>query len=109
MGAGRLMSFIRHLLTAAIALGIFGASAVATAQVIPTASLTANTTSIPYGTRAILTWSSTGAATCTALGAWSGTRAISGNMVVGPIISNNTYSMTCTGAGGTSPVSSVTL
>ena len=92
--------------------GPTGTSSVAsvTVNVIPTALLTVNTNPIGYGKRAILTWSSTNATSCTAVASWRGTYGSSGTEVIGPIVvSGNTYSITCTGAGGTSAVSSVTI
>ena len=46
-----------------------------------------------------MTWSTTGASSCTASGAWTGTKTISGSQTVNPA-SNSTYTLTCAGAGG---------
>jgi hypothetical protein len=47
-----------------------------------------------------LSWSSTNATSCTASGAWSGTKAISGTASTGGLTANETYTLTCTGTGG---------
>ena len=48
-----------------------------------------------------LTWSTTGATSCTASGSWSGSRPTSGNVSTGPLANPQTYTLDCTGAGGT--------
>jgi len=56
-----------------------------------------------------LTWSSTNADSCTAAGAWSGTRASSGSLTIPTTVeTSNTYDLTCSNAGG-SIKQSVTL
>lgn len=55
---------------------------------------------IPYNTSATLNWTSTNATSCTASGAWSGTKATSGSEGTGNLISAKTYTLTCTGPGG---------
>jgi parallel beta-helix repeat protein len=56
-----------------------------------------------------LTWSSTNATSCTASGGWSGVKATSGSEAVTPT-STSTYTLDCTGAGGTvSKSTSVTV
>jgi peptidoglycan/xylan/chitin deacetylase (PgdA/CDA1 family) len=66
----------------------------------PTVSLSANPTSITSGQSSTLTWSSTNATSCTASGAWSGARELSGSVSVSPT-ATATYTLACTGAGGT--------
>lgn len=66
-----------------------------------TATLTASPTSIVSGQSSTLTWSSTDATSCTASGAWSGSLATSGSQSVSPT-STSTYTLSCTGAGGSS-------
>jgi hypothetical protein len=66
---------------------------------VPTATLTANPTSINPGQTSRLTWSSTNATSCTF--ADTGVVATSGNRNVSPAVTSN-YSITCSGAGGTS-------
>ena len=84
-------------------------SVVVSSVAVPTATLTASTTPIFSGQSTTLTWSSTNNATsCTASGAWTGTKLTSGTLVVSPT-ANSTYTITCSGAGGTSSASSVTV
>ena len=54
------------------------------------------------GDSTVLTWSSANTTSCNASGGWSGSRATSGQATVGPITSNTTYTLSCSGAGGTS-------
>jgi hypothetical protein len=71
----------------------------------PSVSLSANPTSVTSGATSTLTWSSTNATSCTASGAWSGTKATSGSAATAALTANSTYSLSCTGAGGTTNVS----
>jgi len=74
----------------------------ATATAAPTVVLAASTTSVVVGNSATLTWSSTDAITCTASGAWSGNRPLSGSATTGTLTSaSNTFILTCSGVGGT--------
>ncbi len=66
----------------------------------PTLSLNANPTAVQPGGTSSLTWSSTDATTCTASGAWSGPKDTSGSEMSGALASTSTFSLTCTGAGG---------
>jgi hypothetical protein len=85
----------------------------------PTASLNASSTTINAGNSVTLTWASSNATSCKATGAWSGTEATSGTRSTGALTLNATYTLTCTGPGGTSsevtatvtviPVPTVTL
>lgn len=70
-----------------------------------TVQLSAAATEVSAGGSTTLTWSSTNAASCTASGAWSGTRATSGSEQVGPIDTPATYTITCGGATQTVNVS----
>jgi len=63
---------------------------------------------IPYNSSANLTWTSQNADSCTASGAWSGTKAISGSESTGNLTSSKTYTLTCQGLGG-SASDSVTI
>jgi len=65
----------------------------------PTVSLSASPASIVAGGSSTMTWSSTGAGSCTASGGWSGAKATSGSQAVNPS-STTSYSLSCTGAGG---------
>jgi hypothetical protein len=79
-----------------------------TATPAPTVTLSASPTSIAAGSNSTLTWSSTNATSCTASGGWTGTEASAGTLSVSPA-NTTTYSLTCTGTGGTSAPVSVTV
>ena len=66
----------------------------------PTVSLTANPTTVDMNGSSTLSWSSTDATACSAGGAWSGSKPLSGNARVGPLTETSTFTLTCTGAGG---------
>lgn len=70
------------------------------APAAPTISLSANPTNVTYNSPTTLTWSSTNAAACSASGAWTGSKAISGNEIRTALTANGTYTLTCTGPGG---------
>ena len=70
------------------------------ASPVPTLSLTANPTSVTSGGASTLTWSSTNATSCTASGDWSGAKATSGNQSSGALTSTGTFTLNCSGAGG---------
>lgn len=69
-------------------------------SVAPTLTFTGTPTTATPGQTSILTWTSTGAASCTASGGWSGAKATSGNETVIPT-ATTTYTLGCTGSGGT--------
>ncbi len=75
---------------------------------VPSVTLSASAVSVASGGSSTLTWSSTSATACTASGAWTGTKATSGSETIASITSIGTYSLGCTGAGGTGN-SSVTI
>ena len=71
----------------------------------PTVSLTPSATSVTQGGTVTLTWSSQNATTCTASGGWSGTQAASGSVQSSAISATTTFTLACTGPGGTTTVS----
>ena len=76
----------------------------------PTVNLSANPAFIASGAASTLTWSSNNASYCVAYGAWSGTKATSGSQSTGNLTNSQTYTLTCTNAGGpTSPSVTVTV
>ncbi len=75
----------------------------------PTLTFSAAQTSISYNTSTTLSWSSTNADSCTASGDWSGTKTTSGSENTGNLTANKTYTLVCTGPGGTTPAQSVTV
>ena len=71
-------------------------------------SLDASPTSVASGGSSALTWSTTNATACTASGGWSGARATAGSASTGALTAaTNTFTLTCTGAGGTGSDSAV--
>lgn len=85
-----------------------GGSKSATATVIvqqpaaaPTLSFAASPLSVASGASSTLTWSSANATSCVASGAWAGTKAVSGSASTGALTAGKTYTLACTGAGGT--------
>jgi hypothetical protein len=72
-------------------------------QVVPAAPTVAFTSNSPvaFDTPVTLTWSSIGALYCTATGDWSGSQPISGSHTSSALTSSKSYSISCTGAGGT--------
>jgi hypothetical protein len=83
----------------------------------PAPTLTLGASSIPAETTTSLTWSSTGATSCTASGntnadasGWSGVQAPSATFTITPETTGTyVYSLTCSNTAGTSPTASVTL
>ena len=65
----------------------------------PTVTLQASPSSLRSGDSSTLSWSSQNATSCTASGAWSGTKGVSGSQSTGPVKENSTYTLTCTGFG----------
>ena len=70
------------------------------APAAPTLTFTAAPTAITSGQSSTLTWSATNATSCTASVGWTGAKAVSGTQSVTPT-ANTTYTLACTGAGGT--------
>ncbi len=71
-----------------------------TSQNSPTISLAANPNSISKGGSTTLSWSSSNATSCVALGEnWFGERPLSGTEIISPTLTT-TYRLTCNGPGG---------
>ena len=68
----------------------------------PSVSLNANPQTVPPQGMTTLTWNATNATGCTASGDWNGAKPVSGSEMMGPLNSNRSYSLTCSGNGGTS-------
>jgi len=66
----------------------------------PAVALSAQTQLLDAGDSTTLSWSSTNADQCQASGAWNGTRGTSGSESTGVLNSAQTYTLTCSGAGG---------
>ncbi len=76
----------------------------------PTLSLNANPTTINAGSSSVLTWTTTNATACTAGNGWSGSKAATGgSQSTGNLTSTTTYTLVCSGPGGTTPTRSVTV
>ena len=74
----------------------------------PSVSISLAPQSITLGGSSTLTWSSTNATACSAGGAWSGSQSTSGSEAVTPTaVGSDTYSLTCTGSGGSAEGSAV--
>jgi len=66
----------------------------------PAVSLGAAPNTVAPGGSTLLTWSASDASGCSATGAWSGSKASSGSQTVNSIMAASTYTLTCTGTGG---------
>lgn len=81
----------------------------ATGCLAPTISLSASPTTIDPGDSSTLTWTVSGATSCTASGGWSGAKAAGGGSeVVSPVVTT-TYNLSCTGVGGTTNATPVVV
>ena len=67
----------------------------------PTLNLGAEPTSVAFNSTAMLSWSTTDADDCQASGAWSGPKDTNGDESVGPLTAESSFTLDCTGAGGT--------
>jgi hypothetical protein len=84
------------------------ANVAVTCSAPPVVSVSLNQAKISLGSTLSVTWSATNATSCTASGAWTGTRTISGSAAQTPAVAGaNVYTLSCSGAGGTT-VRSVT-
>ena len=73
----------------------------------PTVDLTANPTSVAYNGQSTLTWSSTNATSCSAN--WTSSTATGGTATKSNLTSSQTYTMACTGAGGSAQGSATVI
>lgn len=88
----------RLLSAAAAALALLVSTIPAQAAVAPTVTLTVTPASGVESVTPTLTWSTTGAVSCTAGGGWSGIKATSGSQTLPAITAGATYTLTCLGA-----------
>lgn len=66
----------------------------------PTVSLNASATSIAGGQTVTLNWTSANVTSCSASGGWSGDKPTSGSEATGALTATTTFTLTCTGANG---------
>ena len=66
----------------------------------PTVSISAAPATVASGGSTLLSWSASDASSCSATGAWSGGKPTSGSQTINSVASTSTYTLTCTGAGG---------
>lgn len=81
------------------------ATVTVTAASAPTVTLGANPTSVQSGGTSLLTWTSTNTTACTASGGWSGSEPTSGSVMTGALNAPTSYTLRCTGVGGSRSVS----
>ncbi len=79
-----------------------------TTTATPTVSLSANPTTVVSGGTSTLTWSSSNASSCSASGAWGGSKAASGSQSLNNLTQSGTYTLTCGGSASLSVVVTVT-
>lgn len=77
-------------------------------SLVPTLNFAASPSSVAYNSAATLSWNAANVSSCTASGAWSGTKPLAGSESTGLLTASKTYTFTCTGAGG-SATKSVTV
>jgi hypothetical protein len=77
--------------------------------VMPIVSVTAAPMNVAAGSSSMITWSSSNAATCTASGGWSGSKATSGSASSGALMADTLFSLTCTSAEGETAYGAVTI
>lgn len=68
----------------------------------PTVNLSASPLNVAQGGSTQLTWTTNSASSCVASGDWTGAKNLSGNNSLSNLVSDQTYTLTCTGVGGTS-------
>lgn len=72
----------------------------------PTVNIAVSPTSIEKGQSSQVTWTSANATSCSATGAWTGSKGLSGSQAVTPVDAGTyTYTLTCDGSGGTTTAS----
>src|SRR5262245_22462075 len=81
---------------------------ITTPAATPQVTLSVSPQSTRIGATATLSWSVTGAVSCTAGGGWSGSKAFSGTQTVNPMMTS-TYRLTCTGSASEVTARGVTV
>jgi hypothetical protein len=67
----------------------------------PVVSLSVDNPQVSSGGTVDIIWSTQNATSCTASGGWSGTQALNGTATSAPLTSSTTFTLSCTGPGGT--------
>jgi hypothetical protein len=80
--------------------GSASASVSVSVAAAPTLTLQANPATINVGQSAMLTWTTTGAASCVASGDWAGNLGTSGSRSTGALNATSTFVLACSGPGG---------
>lgn len=89
------------MLTAVLALGACGGGGGGgSSSQGPAITFTGSAVSVDAGGSVTLTWSATEATSCTALGSWSGSRAVSGTEQVGPVGADASFTLQCANGNG---------
>lgn len=70
------------------------------AATAPTVTFSSSSSSVSFNGSTTLTWSSTDTTSCTASGGWNGTKATSGSAVIESITADASFTLSCSGAGG---------
>lgn len=86
-------------------LGVSTTSLPVTVNVKPTASLSTSPSSIGYGSSSTITWNSTNATSCSGSNFSTGGSVRGGPITTGALYSSTSYSVTCTGPGGSASAS----
>lgn len=84
--------------------GLYGL-ALGAAPPAPAVTLTAAANTLASGQSSTLTWTSTNATSCAASGGWNGTLGTSGSQSTGALTQTTSFTLTCTGAGGSTAAS----
>ena len=65
----------------------------------PMVLLSASPTTVTMNGSTTINWSSKRASDCTASGDWSGSKATSGSQTTGPLTTDSTFNLSCSGVG----------
>jgi len=67
----------------------------------PTVTISASPSTVSSNGSTTLSWTSTDATSCNATGDWSGSKSVSGSQTINSIIADSSFTLSCTGEGGT--------
>ena len=80
---------------------------VVTSTPAPNISFSADRNNLSYDSATTLRWQASNASSCSASGSWSGSRSTKGSEATGNLKGSRTYTLTCSGQGGTASESVV--